>query len=148
MSNINFKQVTTRNELNGAFGVRQEVFIIEQGIAKQDEYDGLDNSCLQFIARSGRKVIGTARVRFPDPGCAKIERMAVLKTFRRQGIGSGILSCIEEELKRQSVFDLVLHAQLTAVTFYRACGFTAFGDTFYEAGVEHVKMQKRLAFLP
>jgi predicted GNAT family N-acyltransferase len=148
MSNINFRQVTTRAELNRAFVVRREVFVIEQGISKEDEYDGLDDSCLQFVALSGRKVIGCARVRFPEPGYAKIERMAVLRTFRRQGIGSGILACIEEELKKQPVTDLVLHAQLTAVLFYRTCGFTAFGDTFYEAGVEHVKMQKQLTSPP
>lgn len=144
MDNITFKKVATRAELNGAFAVRREVFIIEQNISEDEEYDGLDDDCLQFIARSDKKVIGTARVRFPLSDHAKIERMAVLKQFRRQGIGMHILACIEEELKVRQITEAVLHAQMVAVPFYKACGFTAIGDTFYEAGIEHIKMQKRL----
>jgi predicted GNAT family N-acyltransferase len=144
MDNVTFKQVSSRAELNGAFSVRRDVFIDEQNIAEEEEYDGLDNDCLQFIARSGLKIIGTARVRFLSPEHAKIERMAVLKQFRRQGIGMRILACIEEELKGRQVTEAVLHAQMIAVPFYKACGFTAIGSTFYEAGIEHIKMQKRL----
>jgi len=147
MDNFSFKQATTRAELNGAFAVRHEVFIIEQNIAEEEEWDGLDDECLQFVARAGRRIIGTARVRFPSPDYAKIERMAVLKMFRRQGIGAGILDCIERELKGQGVIQTVLHAQLVAVPFYQSCGFIAIGTTFYEAGIEHIKMQKRLALL-
>ncbi len=144
MDNVTFKQVSSRVELNGAFSVRRDVFINEQNIAEEEEYDGLDNDCLQFIARSGRKIIGTARVRFLSPDHAKIERMAVLKQFRRQGIGMRIIAYIEEELKGRQVTEAVLHAQMIAVPFYKACGFAAIGSTFYEAGIEHIKMQKRL----
>jgi predicted GNAT family N-acyltransferase len=144
MHDINFKQVSSRAELEGAFSVRREVFIIEQNIAEEEEYDGLDNDSLQFIARNAEEVIGTARVRFLSPDHAKIERMAVLKQFRRQGIGMHILTCIEEELKGRQITEAVLHAQMIAVPFYKACGFTSIGDTFYEAGIEHIKMQKRL----
>ncbi|HEX9896900.1 MAG TPA: GNAT family N-acetyltransferase [Dehalococcoidales bacterium] len=144
MGRVIFKQVSSRAELDGAFSVRREVFIGEQNIAEEEEYDGLDDDCLQFIARSGGKIIGTARVRFLSPDHAKIERMAVLKQFRRQGIGKRVLTCIEEELKGQAVTEAVLHAQKIAVPFYQACGFKAIGDIFYEAGIEHIKMQKRL----
>lgn len=147
MDNFSFKRATTRAELNAAFAVRHEVFIIEQNIAEEEEWDGLDDECLQFVARAGRRIIGTARVRFPSSGYAKIERMAVLKRFRRKGIGGGILACVEQELKKQGVTETMLHAQLIAVPFYQSCGFTAIGTTFYEAGIEHIKMQKRLALL-
>jgi predicted GNAT family N-acyltransferase len=144
MNNFIYKLATTRAELDGAFAARREVFIIEQNIAEEEEWDGLDNECLQFVARADRKVIGTARVRFPSSDYAKIERMAVLKKFRRQGIGAGILHCVERELKRQGVTEEILHAQLIAIPFYQSCGFTTVGTTFYEAGIEHIKMQKRL----
>lgn len=144
MNNFNFNRASTPAELSGAFAVRHQVFIIEQSIAKEEEWDGLDDDCLQFVARSGRDVIGTARVRFPSPEYAKIERMAVLKEFRKQGIGAGILSCIEDELRKQGVNEAILHAQMTAVPFYQSHGFTPVGDTFYEAGIAHIKMQKRL----
>jgi len=139
---IIFKNVTSPSELEGAFAIRREVFIIEQRIAEDEEYDGLDKDCLHFVALSGAQVVGTARVCFLSKESAKIERMAVLKYFRRKGIGTGILSTIEEELKSRTCAEAVLHAQMTAVPFYSACGFTATGSTFYEANIEHIKMQK------
>jgi predicted GNAT family N-acyltransferase len=139
-----FKQVTSGAELKGAFSVRREVFIGEQKIAEEEEWDGLDEVCLQFIARNGKRIIGTARVRFPSPHEAKIERMAVPKAFRRQGVGTGILVCIEQELSKRGVPEAVLHAQITAAPFYRACGYIETGPHFSEAGIEHVKMRKTL----
>ncbi|MDP2920455.1 MAG: GNAT family N-acetyltransferase [Dehalococcoidia bacterium] len=144
MSKIIFKKVETHVELKGAFAVRREVFITEQKIREEEEWDGLDEVCLQFIARNGKRIIGTARVHFPSPNEAKIERMAVLKAFRRQGVGTGILVCIEQELSKRGVPEAVLHAQITAAPFYRACGYDETGPHFQEAGIEHVKMSRRL----
>ncbi len=140
--NIVFKNVSSLSELEGAFAVRREVFIVEQSIAEDEEYDGLDQACLHYVAMNGTQVVGTARVRFLSMTSAKIERMAVLKNFRRKSVGTGILSLIEKELKTHRVKEAVLHAQMTAVPFYLACGFTATGATFYEAEIEHIKMQK------
>ena len=140
--NIVFKNVTSPSELEGAFAVRREVFIVEQSIAEDEEYDGLDQDCLHYVAINGAWVVGTARVRFLSKESAKIERMAVLKNFRRKSVGAGILSLIEKELKTRRIKEAVLHAQMTAVPFYLACGFTATGATFYEAEIEHIKMQK------
>jgi predicted GNAT family N-acyltransferase len=144
MSNAIIKLVTTAGELQQSFSVRRQVFIEEQSIAEAEEYDGLDNTALHFIARSGEQIVGTARLRFPSPEYAKIERMAVLKQFRRQGIGKRIIDRIAEELKRQSITQVVLHAQIAAMPFYRSCGFKETGGTFQEAGIEHVKMYKQL----
>lgn len=143
-SNITFKHVTEPAELAGAFAVRRTVFIQEQGIAEEEEYDGLDSDSFQFVASNSGQVIGTARVRFLSKSVIKIERMAVLAEFRRRGIGTGILVRIESELKEKLVAEAVLHAQMVAVPFYLACGFTTTGSTFYEAGIEHIKMQKVL----
>jgi len=145
MPDFVFKQTTGENDLKGAFTVRREVFIIEQEIAPEEEWDGLDDSCLQFVAKSGRKVVGTARLRFPELGHAKVERMAVLKPYRRQGAGAGILGVVEKAVLERGVHEAVLHAQVTAAPFYHACGYRAVGEHFYEAGIEHVKMVKRLA---
>jgi predicted GNAT family N-acyltransferase len=145
MTSIVFKQATGKAELNGAFSVRREVFIVEQEIDEAEEWDGLDDACLHFVAKSGRKVVGTARVRFPELGHAKIERMAVLKPQRRQGIGAGILACLEQTLREKRIDEAVLHAQITAVPFYLSCGYEADGAHFYEANIEHVKMAKRLS---
>ncbi len=142
--NIIFKNVTSHSELEGAFAVRREVFIVEQSIAEDEEYDGLDQDCLHYVAMNGAQVVGTARVRFLSIESAKLERMAVLKNFRRKGIGTGILGLIDTELKTRKIKEAVLHAQMIAVPFYFASGFTATGSTFYEANIEHIKMQKFL----
>jgi predicted GNAT family N-acyltransferase len=139
-----FKRVTTPNEQSRAFAVRREVFIREQQIDEHEEYDGLDDACAQFVAKAGRRVVGTARLRFPEPAHAKIERMAVLKPWRRQGIGKGILACIEADMVQRGLAEAVLHAQVSAVPFYRACGYEETGARFFEAGIPHVKMVKRL----
>ena len=145
MSEVVFKQATRKAELNGAFNVRREVFIVEQKIAPEEEWDGLDDTCLHFVAKRGTEVIGTARLRFPEPGNAKIERMAVQIPYRRQGVGAGILAKVEQSLRSSGISEAMLHAQMTAVPFYRSCGYSAVGAHFFEAGIEHVKMVKRLS---
>jgi predicted GNAT family N-acyltransferase len=144
MSNTIFKSVSTAAELRNAFSVRQLVFVEEQQIAKEEEYDGLDDTAVHFIALKGEQVIGTARLRFPSPEYGKIERMAVLKQFRRRGIGKGLLDCIEKELKKRQITRIVLHAQTVAVPFFRACGIIENGPVFLEAGIEHVNMSKNI----
>ena len=144
MSTIIYKQVSNKLELKQAYEVRKLVFIEEQHIPEGEEWDGLDDSAVQFVAKNDNRVIGTARVRFPSPGYAKIERMAVLKAFRKQGVGRKILSTIEKFLRQKQIPLAVLHAQWTAIAFYQSCGFIKIGKLFYEADIKHIKMQKEL----
>ena len=146
MEKVSFKRTRTKRELTQAMAVRRAVFIVEQKIDEAEEYDGLDDTSLHFIALSNEKVVGTARVRFPfpSPEYAKIERMAVLKEFRRCGVGTGILACVEKELNGRRVSVAVLHAQITAAPFYESQGYRPIGVHFYEAGIEHYKMEKKI----
>ena len=144
MSTIICKQVANEMELKQAFEVRKLVFIEEQHIPEDEEWDGLDDSAVQFVAKNEDIVIGTARVRFPALDSAKIERMAVLKAFRKQGAGKELLHNIEIFLKQKQIPKAVLHAQWTAIPFYRKCGFVQTGKPFYEAEIKHIKMQKIL----
>ncbi|MCX6003884.1 MAG: GNAT family N-acetyltransferase [Chloroflexi bacterium] len=144
MGMIIYQQVNDELELKQAFEVRRKVFIEEQGISGDEEWDGFDDSALQFVAKNGDKVIGTARVRFPSADCAKIERMAVLKSFRKQGIGRGIISNIEELLKQRQIPHVILHAQWSAVPFYQSRGFVKTGKPFFEADIKHIKMRKKI----
>jgi cystathionine beta-lyase len=144
MEKLSFKGARTKRELTQAMAVRQAVFIAEQKIDEDEEYDGLDDTSLHFVALSDGKVVGTARVRFPSPEYAKIERMAVLREFRRCGVGTGILARIEKELKARRVPVAVLHAQITAAPFYESRGYKSVGAHFYEAGIEHYKMKKKI----
>lgn len=119
------------------------MFIEEQGIPEHEEWDGLDETAVQFVAKIDDKIIGTARLRFPEAGYAKIERMAVLQSFRRQGAGRQILATIEEFLRQRCVQEAILHAQWTAIPFYQSCGYIKTGKPFYEAEIKHIKMQKK-----
>lgn len=143
-SGLTFRRVSNQAERDAAMAVRREVFVVEQRIAEAEEYDGLDDACLHYVALGDGRVVGTARIRFPSADCAKIERMAVLKPFRQRGIGAGILACVEMDLRAKGIAQAVLHAQTSAVPFYMACGYIAEGEHYYEAGIEHVTMRKNL----
>ncbi len=141
MGKLKYKLATNDRELQGAFDVRRHVFVEEQGIPENLELDGHDREALHMVVKDGEKVIGTARVIFLGSNLAKIERMAILKPFRRKGIGTRIISFLNKELGNKQI---ILHAQYGMAPFYRSCGFEKSGSPFWEAGIKHIKMQKRL----
>jgi len=145
VSRFRYKLVETDAELERAFAVRRKVFVEEQGVDGDVEYDGRDTEALQLIVNQGGLTIATARVRFPKTGEAKIERMAVLQPHRGQGIGREILDSFEHEFKARRIQRVVLHAQYPVIAFYEACGYRVTGAPFIEAGIRHVKMEKRLS---
>ena len=120
MGKISYKLVASNRELKSAFEVRKKVFVEEQGISEDLELDGHDSEALHMVVTDGERVIGTARVLFLADSQAKIERMAILKPFRRKGIGRGIISFLNEELKNREVEQVVLHAQYAVVDFYKS----------------------------
>ncbi|HEY40654.1 MAG TPA: GNAT family N-acetyltransferase [Dehalococcoidia bacterium] len=144
MEKITFKLVNNEYELKEALNVRRLVFVEEQGIDEDIEYDGFDSEALHLVVKSGEQIIGTARVRFPATGEAKIERMALLKPFRRRGIGSDMMSFLSSELRMRYVSHVILHAQYTTLDFYETCGYSVTGPPFWEAGIKHVAMEKQL----
>lgn len=144
MGKLVYKLVTSERELKEAFEVRKKVFVEEQGISEHLELDGHDSEALHTVVKDGKRVIGTARVLFLTTNQAKLERMAILKPFRRQGVGRGIISFLNEELRNRQIVQIVLHAQYPVVAFYKSCGFVESGSPFFEAGIKHIKMQRRL----
>lgn len=116
----------------------------EQGIEVDLVFagDGSDDE-MNVAVLDGETVIGTARVVFPTKDTAKIERMAVLKKFRNQEVGKGIIAFLKNQLTSWEVKRVVLHAQHTVTGFYKLCGFCESGPYFYEAGIKHIKMEFR-----
>ena len=144
MGKLSYKLVANDRELEEAFEVRREVFVEEQGISEDLVFDGHDGEALHMVVKDGQRVIGTARVLLLADNQAKLERMAVLKPFRHKGIGRGIVSFLNEELRRRQLEQVVLHTQYTVVAFYKSCGFEESGLPFWEAGIKHIRMQKRI----
>jgi predicted GNAT family N-acyltransferase len=134
---IQIQLITTSDMLQQAFNIRREVFVIEQMVSETEEYDQEDIST-HFIALYDGLPVGTARYR-STPNGIKLERFAILKSFRSRGVGSAIL---QHMLQALSAFEglIYLHAQLTAMGLYSKFGFEAIGEQFEEAGIQHYKM--------
>ena len=122
--------------------LRVEVFVIEQGVPIELEWDEGDTVSIHAVAYDDdNEPVATGRL-LPD---GHIGRMAVSKSLRGQGIGSLVLGTLLEETRRQGHTRLVLHAQVTARAFYVRHGFIAEGDDFMEAGMAHVRMVHQTA---
>jgi predicted GNAT family N-acyltransferase len=123
--------------------VREPVFVVEQNVPLELEWDDLDPKCHHVIARDGQhQPIGTGRLT-PEH---KIGRMAVLKEWRGQGVGDALLQALIEQARRLGWNEVTLNAQVGAVGFYEKFGFKAYGDEYEEAGIQHQCM--RLALTP
>jgi len=116
MGNLSYKIVVSDCELRGAFEVRRQVFIKEQNIPEDLEFDTYDREALHMVVKDVERVIGTARVLFLTANQAKLERMAILKPFRRKGVGRRLIYYLNEELNKRQVEQVVLHAQCSVVT--------------------------------
>lgn len=144
MDNLRYTLVTSDAALKRAYHIRRTVFVEEQGISEDLEMDGNDSPALHMLARKNGRAVGTARIRFMADKQAKLERMAVLKQLRGTGIGKGIVSFFESECKKRGIEHITLNAQYSVIDFYKACGFRETGQPFLEAGIKHIKMDKRL----
>jgi predicted GNAT family N-acyltransferase len=122
-----------------ATALRKKVFVEEQGVKREDEFDEFENTSIHYVVRSGHKYLGTARWRFTDEGI-KLERFAVKKEYRNQGVGSELLNHILDEVKKKENKKIYLHAQLPAVKFYERAGFVKEGELFSECNIDHYKM--------
>lgn len=144
MKELIYKFAEDSHEIKGSCDVRRQVFVEEQGISELLVFSGDGSSGeMNMVVKDGGSVIGTARVIFPDKNIAKIERMAVLKNFRRRGTGRGIITFLLAELKRRQIKYVILHAQHNVVEFYKSCGFKESGEPFFEAGIKHIKMEMK-----
>ena len=129
-------------DMRGAFAVRQEVFIVEQGVPPELERDDADATAVHVVASDGTAVIGTARL--TRDGEARIGRVAVRPAWRRRGIAGLLLAALEAEARRLGIEEVGLHSQTYVQTLYERHGYAVTGPGFVEAGIDHVPMAKRL----
>ncbi|MBI5918693.1 MAG: GNAT family N-acetyltransferase [Nitrosomonadales bacterium] len=122
--------------------VRESVFIQEQQVPEELEWDGLDAACRHLLALNAQgEAIGCARIT-PD---AQIGRMCVLPQWRRQRVGAGMLQLLLTDARARRLPEVHLHAQLHALPFYRNFGFVEYGETFMDAGIPHLAMRLLLS---
>ncbi|HYT47053.1 MAG TPA: GNAT family N-acetyltransferase [Burkholderiales bacterium] len=121
--------------------IRFSIFVGEQHVPPGIELDDKDADCIHAIAYDeAGKAVGTGRL-LPD---GHIGRMAVVKDWRRRGVGAAILEALTEEARKRGHAEVVLSAQLQALEFYRGQGFTAEGKVYEEAGILHQLMRRRI----
>jgi predicted GNAT family N-acyltransferase len=119
--------------------IRALVFVREQGVPLELEWDGQDPGCEHVLAYAADgSAVATGRL-LPD---GHIGRMAVLKQWRGQGAGALVLQALVEQTRHRGHASARLNAQAYAAGFYRRFGFEIAGPEFIEAGIPHVPMQR------
>ncbi len=126
--------------------VREAVFMREQGVTPDLEWDGLDEVCRHALALNTKgDAIGCGRILPPEKdGPAHIGRIAVIKQWRGKKVGTAVLEALLDYARVQGYPEVILHAQVQALTFYRRFGFEEEGEEFLDAGLPHIKMRLRL----
>jgi predicted GNAT family N-acyltransferase len=131
---------TTEAERADALAVRYAVFVEGQGISEDRELDGLDGGATHVVAYDEGTPVGAARLREPEAGTGKVERVAVREDRRGEGWGRRVMATVHETARERGLTKLVLHAQTDVEGFYRRLGYRTVGETFEEAGIPHVEM--------
>lgn len=125
-----------------AMPIRRKVFIQEQSVPEELEWDDMDSTATHALAFDEHgQAIGYARLL---PG-KQLGRMAVLKQYRGKGIGTALLQALEAVARKLRYDYLYLHAQIQALPFYEQLGYQSQGTAFDEAGIPHLMMTKTLA---
>lgn len=126
--------------------IRETVFMREQHVTPELEWDGLDDSCRHALAVSAQgQAIGCGRI-VPPQGRepARIGRLAVLKQWRGRMVGTALLEALLEYAHSKNYPEVIVHAQVQAKPFYRRFGFEEEGAPFMDAGIPHVVMRLAL----
>jgi YbgC/YbaW family acyl-CoA thioester hydrolase len=130
----------------GAGALRRAVFIEEQRIPAELEWDEHDLTAVHAVARNRLgHVIGTGRLVREEPGLGRIGRMAVHRVLRGGGHGEAVLHALEAVAAARGDTAVMLHAQRSAERFYARLGYLPHGDPFEEAGIAHQEMRRPLA---
>ncbi|MFE9610483.1 GNAT family N-acetyltransferase [Streptomyces sp. NPDC006012] len=141
-------------DLEACFAVRKEVFVAEQGVPQDIEYDAYDAVAVHVLAvRADGVPLGTGRLLYGAQAAGKtggdlslgsLGRLAVRREARGLGIGVALLRAIEEAARARGLAAVDLHAQTHALGFYERLGYVPYGPEYQEAGIAHQGMRRVL----
>jgi YbgC/YbaW family acyl-CoA thioester hydrolase len=129
-----------------ASALRQEVFVEEQEIPQELEWDEHDATAVHaLVTNKLGQAVATGRLLQPHPKVSQIGRMAVSKPLRGGNLGRMVMDALTDVARQRGDQQIILHAQCSAEPFYRRLGFKAHGEVFQDAGIDHIEMTLRLA---
>lgn len=143
---MNAKRITIDEDLRKAFHIRKEVFVEEQGVPLEDEFDEFDKlkgQCEHILVYYEDQPVGTGRVRWVDE-FGKLERICILEHYRKFGLGKVIITALEEIAQEGGATRVKLHGQTHAEGFYKKLGYQTSSSVFKEDGIPHFLMTKEL----
>lgn len=137
---IKMRKFTTKDKKLAelAFQIRQDVFVDEQNVDPELEYDEFEDVSKHYLVYYDDIPVATARWRQTKKG-VKLERFALLKKYRNKGIGTKLVKKVMQDILQLNK-PIYLHSQVKAVNLYLREGFIISGDKFIEAGIEHYFM--------
>ncbi|WP_040983416.1 GNAT family N-acetyltransferase [Oceanobacillus jeddahense] len=142
---MKYKVVTGEKDLQKVFEIRKEIFVKEQEVAEEEEFDAfdwLDADCDHILVYYDNQPVGTGRVREVE-GIGKLERICILKPYRKYGLGKVVVDSLEEIALEKGLTRAKLHGQTHAEGFYHKLGYETASDEFLEDGIPHYLMVKR-----
>lgn len=138
---ISVKKISAAADVQICLTIRYQVFVEGQKIPVNEEVDGLDSTSEHYLLLFNQLPVGTARVRYIDD-FAKIERVAILETHQKKGLGHLLMNFIIEDLRQNhQVKKAKLGAQVYAIPFYEKLGFVVCSNEYQDAGIPHKDMQ-------
>ncbi|WP_353942042.1 GNAT family N-acetyltransferase [Streptomyces sp. HUAS MG91] len=136
------------------FAVRRDVFVTEQGVPQELEYDAYDTDAVHVLAvREDGTALGTGRLLTGEAAAVKnggaedvgaLGRLAVAKAARGLGVGAALVGAIEDAARDRGLSAVDLHAQTHALGFYERLGYEVYGPEFPDAGIPHRAMRKSI----
>lgn len=137
-----FEIVKNKDMLSECFSIREEVFVNEQGVPLENELDAFEEKSIHVIGYDHEhRPFACARFR-PFEDAAKVERVAILKEYRKDGYGRTLMFAIERFAKDKGYNKLILNAQVQAQGFYEKLSYESTGSIFIEENIDHIKMYK------
>ncbi|MYS35299.1 putative GNAT family N-acyltransferase [Streptomyces sp. KhCrAH-43] len=148
------RTVTDEQDRAACFQLRKEVFVGEQNVPEEIEYDAYDADAVHVIAvaadgtalGTGRLLHGPAAAAHNgvDPTVGSLGRLAVSKEARGLGVGAALVRAIEDAARNQGLAAVDLHAQTHALRFYERLGYEPYGPEFMDAGIPHRAMRRAI----
>ncbi|MFJ9623599.1 GNAT family N-acetyltransferase [Streptomyces sp. NPDC101181] len=148
------RRALAESDLAACFQVRKNVFVGEQNVPEEIEYDAYDATAVHVIAvAADGTALGTGRLLHGADAAGKtggdrtvgsLGRLAVTREARGLGVGAALVRAIEDEALALGLAAVDLHAQTQALGFYERLGYLAYGPEFPDAGIPHRAMRRDL----